>query len=186
MLGSIPLLIVILGISYFTSGITQFTNAVVAWGTLLLAFVAFWAIQRTIKENERLRKEHRRLESERRKYESKQRLLDDLIVMSREILRLFPDLAPETGKEIDRQTKLVGSMAAFLEGLDGVKNIFGSDLESIVNETGTRYLEYSKALSPREYEPTHEEKEQIADAHIKVRSSMLRLLSVLIKVGLQH
>ena len=52
LLGSIPLLVVIFGVSYLTSGYSfeGFTSSLVAWGTLMLALATFL----TIRENRRL------------------------------------------------------------------------------------------------------------------------------------
>lgn len=65
-LGSILALLVILGVSYVTSGFGQFTNAIVAWATLMLAVAAFLAIHRTMLiQQEQRREERRRLALER-------------------------------------------------------------------------------------------------------------------------
>lgn len=66
LLVSIPALLVILGISYLTSGFRELTNALVAWATLMLAVAAFFAIRRTtLSQREERQEERYRLALER-------------------------------------------------------------------------------------------------------------------------
>ena len=77
---SIPLLIFILGISYVTSGFgfEGFTNALVAFGTLMLAWVAFLTIRNSNEREKRRREEDERIRNEEKESDFERRCLSDI------------------------------------------------------------------------------------------------------------
>jgi hypothetical protein len=65
-----PALLVILLVSYFAGGGWQaFPSALVAWGTLMLAYVTFLSIKKSVEQSEKLRTENERLRQEDRNRE---------------------------------------------------------------------------------------------------------------------
>lgn len=76
-LGSIPLLLIILGITFWASGssFSEFPSALVAWGTLMLAIATFMLIRHS-KEQEEQRRETELLKEKRGR---KERILNEII-----------------------------------------------------------------------------------------------------------
>jgi len=70
-----PLLFVILIISYFASGFSAFPSALVAWGTILLAYATFSLIRHSKEQEDRRRKEEQAKENRDRE----ERWLNEII-----------------------------------------------------------------------------------------------------------
>jgi len=126
-----------------------------------------------------------RLETQRREYESKQRLLDDLIIMTREIVRLFPNSPPTNRDEIVNITNLLGSIAAFMETVKIVKYKLGKDVESRINVTGLILEKYFDALDFKNLKPTLKEQKIIDDTHVDLQIALFRLIVDLTTCRLQ-
>jgi len=55
---AVALLIILLLITYFTSGLTGFINAIIAWTIIVLSYTILWAVKKALEESRRQHKEN--------------------------------------------------------------------------------------------------------------------------------
>ena len=116
-LGSIPLLLIILGVMYPISGFNDLPSILVAWGTLMLAIATFTLIRHSREQEEQRREDE--LAKERR--DKDERLLNEIIEWAIEIVKVGAPIesAVFVGKmEEEAERRLV------LNSLAGLRNDF--------------------------------------------------------------
>ncbi len=156
------LLIVILGITWFLTGSSgfpaAFPDAIVAWGTLTLAFVAFWSILKTReeniitrKENEHIRKEeraeNRRLIEEERERALNKFVIDKIYNWAKQINE-FMFLADVPDK-MDRSFAMAQEILNFklqLLDMQQYARIFGDKVVPFLNKVRENLNEFTESL----------------------------------------
>ncbi len=156
------LLIVILGITRILTGSSgfpvAFPNAIVAWGTLTLAFMAFWSILQTGKENkitreenERLykeeRAENRRLIEEERERALNKFVIDKIYIWAKEISDFtFLAIAPETIEQSFTMAEEILKFRLQLVDMRQHARIFGDKLAPFLNKATENLVEFTGSL----------------------------------------
>lgn len=96
-----PALFVILIISYYAEGFSAFPSALVAWGTILLAYATFTLVRHSKKQEDQRRQE----EQAKEKRDRDERLLNEIIEWAEDIdiASLTPDISFIAGNTRDVQ-----------------------------------------------------------------------------------
>ena len=159
---SVISLIVILGITRFLTGSSgfpvAFPNAMVAWGTLTLAFVAFWSILKTREENiitrqenERIRKEER-VENSRLIEEERERALNKFVIdkiynWAKQISEFgFLADVPDTMDKSFAMTKEIINFRIQLLDVQQYARIFGDKVVPFLNKVKENLNEFTESL----------------------------------------
>jgi len=112
-------LIVILGISYSISGFKEFTNALVAWGTLMLAFATFMLIRHSSEQEKKRRKEALLTE------------INDWVTVAYRLLSGY--LPTQAGSDRRDSIKILSEVTAKTSGMTMKAKEFGQDFSLLVN-----------------------------------------------------
>lgn len=185
--GSIPLLIVILGIAYLTSGFSAFPSALVAWGTLMLAFATFMLIRHSEKQEQRRREYEQQNRDEDKERDFRRRLLDDVFRWAHEATVSINAIRVVKSQK-DLRNILPNLEAALMYfrdagiAIDTSKDFFGEAFIKLVYETLDNFKAYVDLLEQTKPKLLTEQKERINTATSATDRSLSHLKDAVIRL----
>jgi hypothetical protein len=151
-----PALLIILLISYFTGGGWQaFPSALVAWGTLMLAYVTFLSIKKSIEQSEQFRTENERLRQEDRERELKRHVIEFIYDWARHVSEFTFTWYPFDNKE---QLLSLWESAARLriDALEAIQYSFllGAKLQEAVEKAAHDFADFTRTFTTVSEDPS--------------------------------
>lgn len=144
---AIPLLIVILGSAYLTSGFNAFPSALVAWGTLMLAAATFMLIRHSEKQEQRRREDEQQKRDEDKELNFRRRTLDEIINWVTEVRRAYvppPGAGPEAFHEWGR--RLITAYSSKGDWVEMTANVFGHEFRDNVSNANEVVIAFCNKL----------------------------------------
>lgn len=185
--GSIPLLIVILGITYLTSGFNAFPNALVAWGTLMLAIATFMLIRHSEKQEQRRREYEQQNRDEDKERDFRRRLIDDIFRWAHEATVSVNAIGGvKSQKDLRNILPSLGAALAYFRDaglvIDTSKGFFSEAFTKLVFETLDNFKAYVGLLKPTKTKLSTKQKEGINTARSAIDQSLIHLKDAIIRL----
>lgn len=185
--GSIPLLIVILGIAYLTSGFSAFPSALVAWGTLMLAVATFMLIRHSEKQEQRRREYEQQNRDEDKERDFRRRLLDDVFRWAHEATVSINAIRVVKSQKDLRNIlpNLQAALTYFRDAgiaIDTSKDFFGEAFIKLVYETLDNFKAYVDLLEETNPKLLTKQKERINTARSAADRSLSHLKDAVIRL----
>jgi len=189
-----PLLIIIMLISYFTGGgWAAIPSALVAWGTLMLAYVTFLSVKKSMEQSEKLRTENERLRQEDRNRELKRHAIEFIYNWARHVSEFTLIWYPLENRE---QLLNLWENALRLR-IDAIEarqysSLFDAKIREAVKKAADDFVDFSHTvLNTSEDTSTHRipenDKNLIRESQIRANNSTLDLVTYItdLKISLK-
>jgi len=183
-----PALLIIGLISYFAGGgWGTLPSALVAWGTLVLAYVTFLSVQTSIQQGEKLRVENERLRREDRERELKRHAIEFIYKWARHVAEFTWAWYP-----FDNEEQLLNLwMSASILRVDALEvqrysSLFDAELGEAVNKSVEDFANFSLTFLTRENDESGKEliKERQSTANKSAQDLVLFVTDLKISLGL--